>query len=136
MAVPGLDTRVPTLRVHLAHRVRSREGEFTPTERISGSPGETRTRDPQVRSLVVSLPKPEIQPLGQLPFYELLCEGLREGQHLGEIRAGDVEEMAQLLWDGLHGALGLPTNVDGYAIHPSEECAPAMILALMRSIEA
>jgi len=83
-----------------------------------------------------SLPKPEVQPLDRLPFHRLLREALCEGQRDGEIRPGDVDEMSQVLWSGLHGAIALPVNLDGYAILSSDALAPAMIDALMRSIEA
>jgi hypothetical protein len=82
-----------------------------------------------------SLTKPDVQPLRDLAFHRLLCEALREGQLRGLIRRGKVEEMAQLLWAGSHGALALPINVDLYAIDPPAKLAPAMIQALVRSLE-
>ncbi len=81
------------------------------------------------------LPESEVQPLHQFAFYRLLCDALREGQLGGSIVTGDVEEMSQLLWAGLHGALGLPINAEAYAFRTSKELAPAMIRGLMRSIE-
>ncbi|MCG8592109.1 MAG: TetR/AcrR family transcriptional regulator [Proteobacteria bacterium] len=83
-----------------------------------------------------SLPKPEALPLHDLPFHRLLCTAIREGQLRGKIRRGNAEEMAQLLWAGLHGALALPINMDAYEIVPQEKLTAAMIRALMRSIEA
>ncbi len=79
--------------------------------------------------------KPEPQPLAELPFHRLLCDALREGQLRGDFRRQEVDEQAQLLWAGLHGALGLSTNVDLYAIQSPEKLAPAMIEALLRAIE-
>ena len=80
--------------------------------------------------------KPERQPLAALPFPRLLCEALREGQLRGLVRPGEVDELAQLLWAGLHGAIGLSTNVDLYAIEPAERLAPPMIDLLLDSIRA
>lgn len=78
-----------------------------------------------------SLPKPEAQPLFDLTFPRLLRAALEEGQEQGAIRDGDVDEMAQLLWAALHGAIALPANAELYALAPPEELAPAMIRTLL-----
>lgn len=82
------------------------------------------------------LARSEVLPLEDLPLYRLLCDALREGQRQGRVRRGEVGEMAQLLWAGLHGAFALPANIDRYEISPAETLAPAMIRALVRSIGA
>ena len=82
------------------------------------------------------LPADEVRPLDELPLHRLLRDAVREGQLRGEIRRGDPDELAQLLWAGLHGALALPVNADLFALRPAEELAPPMIRLLLRSIEA
>ena len=79
-------------------------------------------------------PLPEAQPLSAFPMYALLAEALREGQEQGQIRAGDPDQMAQVLWASLHGALTLPVHIDGAAFTPPEELAHATIQQLLDSI--
>ena len=81
-----------------------------------------------------SLPKPERQPLYELAFPRLLRAALEEGQQRGEIQAGDLDEMTQLLFAGLHGALALPVNVDRYEVASQQELAPAMIRTLLNAV--
>ena len=81
-------------------------------------------------------PSPERRPLSEFPIHALLCEAIREGQERGQIRAGNPRPMAQVLWASLHGALGLPINVDGAAFDPPEKLARATIRLLLRAIEA
>ncbi len=83
-----------------------------------------------------SLGSPDAEPLDALPFHRLLCDAIREAQIAGQVRREDADEMAQLLWAGLHGALSLPIHIDLYAVAPSETLAPAMIRGLIRSITA
>ena len=83
-----------------------------------------------------SVPRSEAQPLGEVVFYRLLRDALREGQERGEVRTGDPGEMAQLLWAGVHGAVALPINVEAYRVASAERLVPAMIRTLLRSIEA
>ena len=68
-------------------------------------------------------------------FYDLLRSALREGQAKGKVRPGGVDEMAQVLWAGVHGAHALPVNVDLAAFAPSETLARATTQALLRSIQ-
>ncbi len=77
---------------------------------------------------------PEPQPLDELSLHRALRTAIEQGQAQGVVSAGDPAELAQVLWSGVHGALALPVNIDGYAIAPSTELAPAMIAALVRSI--
>lgn len=80
-------------------------------------------------------PSPDRQPLDELPFHRALCAALAEAQAEDRVRSGDPAELAQVLWAGVHGALALPVNVDGYAIEPPAELATAMITALIRSLD-
>ncbi len=77
---------------------------------------------------------PERQDLATLPLHRALRDAVTEGQRVGKVRAGDPDEMAQVLWAGVHGALALPVNLDRYAIMPSPELAPLMITALIASL--
>ncbi|MDJ0788155.1 MAG: TetR/AcrR family transcriptional regulator [Myxococcota bacterium] len=78
----------------------------------------------------------EVEPLAELPFHRLLCEALTEGQAAGSIREGDVDELAQLLWAGVHGAISLPVHFDIYTVESADRLAPAMVSLIVRSIEA
>lgn len=79
-------------------------------------------------------PTPEVESLEELPFYRLLVGSIEEGQATGEIIDGDARTMAQLLWAGVHGALGLPVNIDRFQVLPASELAPAMIDQLITGI--
>lgn len=77
---------------------------------------------------------PEPQDLDSLPLHCALRDAVTEGQQSGQVRSGDADEIAQVLWAGIHGAIALPVNLDRYAITPSPELAPLMIDALMTSL--
>ena len=83
-----------------------------------------------------SMPPADVQPLTDVTFHLLLRTAVAEGQDLGTIRAGDPDHVAQLLWSGLHGSLGLPVNVDRFALQPGAEMAPSMIDLLMEWLQA
>lgn len=83
-----------------------------------------------------SVEKPDVQPLADLALPRLLRAALQEGQRRGEIISGDVDQLAQLVWAGVHGALALPVNADAYAVAPATELAPAMIRMIMRAIQS
>ena len=75
-----------------------------------------------------------VQPAVELPFYRLLHDAITEAQAGGAVRAGDVDEMTQVLWAGIHGALALPVNIEAFDIDDADVLAPAMIDTLLRSI--
>jgi AcrR family transcriptional regulator len=56
------------------------------------------------------------------------------GQRQGVIREGDPSRLAELLWAGLHGAIGLPVNIDRVAFSPPEELDRNMIELLLEWI--
>jgi AcrR family transcriptional regulator len=82
-----------------------------------------------------SLPKPERRSLREFVFYDLLHSALREEQLRGQIRRGNIDQLAQVLWAGLHGAVALPINIDTGAFAPAETLTRLTIQALLRSIE-
>lgn len=78
---------------------------------------------------------PERQPLDQLAIYQALRTAIVEGQSTGRVSdEDDPETLAQVLWSGVHGAVALPINIDGYTISPSTALGPAMIRTLVRSL--
>ena len=81
-----------------------------------------------------SIPAPDPQPPDELPFHRLLRSAVVDGQAAGLIRSGDPTVIAQTLWAGIHGAVGLPVNIDRYAIEPQHVLATAMIDTLFASI--
>ncbi len=85
-------------------------------------------------------PKPltpaEQRPVSDVPLLEFLGAAIAEGQAAGSIRPGQPDELAQLLWSGLHGAIALPVNADLYAIDPNQQLAPAMIDLLVSAIRS
>ena len=82
-----------------------------------------------------SVRAPEPRPLHELTFARLLCEAIRAGQREGRIVGGNAEELAQVLWSGIHGSLALSVNADAYEVAPGERLAPAMVRTLLRAIE-
>lgn len=78
-----------------------------------------------------AMPPADVQPLEDVTFHQLLRAAVAEGQAEATVRAGDPDQLAQLLWSGLHGALALPVNIDRFALAPATEVAPAMIDLLM-----
>jgi AcrR family transcriptional regulator len=82
-----------------------------------------------------SHPKPERRPLREFVFFDLLRTALREGQAQGQVRRGNVDQLAQVLWASLHGAVALPINVDTGAFAPAETLVRLTIQSLLRSIE-
>ncbi|MEM7143397.1 MAG: TetR/AcrR family transcriptional regulator, partial [Actinomycetota bacterium] len=83
-----------------------------------------------------TMPAADVQPLEDVTFHRLLRDAVAEGQATGVIREGDPDHLAQLLWSGLHGAVGLPVNVDRFALAPAADITPQMIELLMAWVEA
>ena len=80
------------------------------------------------------LPKPDREPLDTAPFAILLTSTIREGQALGVLRGGDPQDLAQLVWAGVHGCLALPVNFDRLELDRSEDLAERMIDILLRDL--
>ena len=69
-----------------------------------------------------------------LVLFAALRRAVEAGQAAGEIRPGDARLVAQVLWSGIHGALGLPINTDTYDLIDGPAVAAEMITTLIRSI--
>ncbi len=82
------------------------------------------------------LTRAEQRPASDVPLLGLLATAIADGQATGSIRPGSPDELAKLLWSGLHGAIALPINADLYALDPSQELATAMIDLLISSIRS
>lgn len=82
------------------------------------------------------LTRAEQRPASDVPLLGLLATAIADGQATGSIRPGSPDELAKLLWSGLHGAIALPINADLYALDPSQELATAMIDLLVSSIRS
>lgn len=81
-----------------------------------------------------SSPAPTADPPTELPFYRLLRDAVADGQDAGAVRAGDPDELAVVLWAGVHGALALPVNMSRFTIPSPPELAPVMIDTLLASV--
>ncbi len=78
--------------------------------------------------------KPDAAALSGVAFSSLLIAAITEGQAAGRIVEGPPEQLAQILWSGVHGCLALPANIDRVAFAPPAQIAEAMAAALMRSL--
>ncbi len=82
----------------------------------------------------INLPEPEVRQLEELPLFVHLRDAIAEGIAAGSIREGDPAQGAQVLWAGVHGALGLPINVEGFALDEPDALAAAMIDTLIAAL--
>lgn len=67
-------------------------------------------------------------------FYTNLRAALEAGQQAGLYRNFDSHRMAQTIWAAIHGALGLPENLDRYNFDSGEQLADNMIDLLISAI--
>lgn len=75
--------------------------------------------------------KPNAVALKDDRFFSMLSSAIEDAQEQGQVRAGDPERLAQMLWAGVHGAIALPLNVDRLALEPPEATSGPMIEALL-----
>lgn len=75
--------------------------------------------------------KPEKTNLAEDQLFSLFQNTVAECQQAGIVRSGDPNELTQLLWSGMHGAIALPINVDRLALAASDQMAPKMIDVLL-----
>ena len=80
------------------------------------------------------LPTPEQAEMDSVVFVALIKQALLDGQNSGRIRSGSVEQMAQLIWAGLHGSIALPVNFDRIAL--ATDTGPQMIDMLIAQLTA
>ncbi len=78
--------------------------------------------------------EPDRRPPDELPFHALLRTAVEDGQRSGIVRDGDPARITQLLWSGIHGALGLPVNARLYDLAPGDDVADDMIALLLDAI--
>ncbi len=78
--------------------------------------------------------QPEPDHPDELPFHALLVAAVREGQSAGVIVGGDAELLAQSVWAGVHGAIGLSQNMSIYRLNGTAELGPEMVEILIRGI--
>lgn len=80
--------------------------------------------------------EPDKEEITNEVFYTILRNAIDEGQAAGIVRKGNSDEMAQLLWAAIHGAMALPHNMDVYNFCPSQKLAKKMAKFLVESIAA
>lgn len=83
-----------------------------------------------------SRPVPEQRPADDLALFTLLRTAIEDGQRDGTVQTGDPARLTELLWAGVHGALGLAINSEIYELTPGEALARDMIDLLVRSISS
>lgn len=77
---------------------------------------------------------PTRHPISELDFHKVLSEAIRDAQNAGRAKVGDASLMAQVLWAGLHGALALPINIDGWQYAPSDLLVEEMLQTLIAGV--
>jgi len=81
-----------------------------------------------------TLDAPDKETLSGFAFPSLIRQAIEEGQALETIILGDPDQLTQLLWSGVHGALALPVNMDRLALKPAEEMVEPTVAGLLRMI--
>lgn len=81
-----------------------------------------------------TLDAPDKETLSGFAFPSLIRQAIEEGQALETIIPGDPDQLTQLLWSGVHGALALPVNMDRLALKPAEEMVEPTVAGLLRMI--
>lgn len=79
--------------------------------------------------------KPQKVSLEEDRLFSLFSAAIADCQKAGQVRAGDPNELTQMLWSGMHGAIALPINVDRLALVSSEEMGPRMIAMLLEWLQ-
>ncbi|MCR9240607.1 MAG: TetR/AcrR family transcriptional regulator [Rhodobiaceae bacterium] len=69
-------------------------------------------------------------------FEQMLCDAILAGQKTGLIKPGPSDQMAHMLWAGVHGALALPINIESLDFGSPKQLVKDMIATLMGSIKA
>jgi len=78
-----------------------------------------------------ALGEPEKQAVSAFAFPTLLKAAIEAGQAAGQVRAGDVDELTQLLWSGVHGAIALPINLSRIELKSIDQMSDVTLAALM-----
>lgn len=80
--------------------------------------------------------KPRQVTLAETEVIGAIIAAVAEGQAAGLIRKGKPEEIAEMLWAGLHGAIALPQNIDRVEFSEPAELQARMIDLLMGWLSA
>lgn len=81
-----------------------------------------------------NLAKPDKEALTGFAFPTLLREAIEDGQASGQVIAGDVEDLVQVMWSAAHGALALPVNMERLDLQPAEALVEVTVDAVMRMV--
>ena len=68
-------------------------------------------------------------------FEHLLRDTILAGQKTGQIKPGPADQMAHMLWAGVHGALALPINIESLDFGSPKQLVADMTSTLMESIK-
>lgn len=79
--------------------------------------------------------EPKALPPHTVSFGDLLGGAVSEGQSSQQIRPGDVDELVQILWSGVHGCLALPVNMDRLSFKNSGVLSDPMVEALIKAVQ-
>lgn len=64
-------------------------------------------------------------------LFSIFRDTIVEGQKVGAVREGDPNQLAQIIWSGIHGSITLPINIHRLALRPSTETTPVMLKLLL-----
>jgi AcrR family transcriptional regulator len=81
-----------------------------------------------------SAEQPQKQPVSERAFPSLLKAAIEQGQTEGTVIVGEPEDLVQILWSGVHGALALPVNMDRLKLMPTQDLVDETVESLLRSI--
>ncbi|XOV84030.1 MAG: TetR/AcrR family transcriptional regulator [bacterium] len=68
-------------------------------------------------------------------FFKLFSQAIKRGQQGGQFRAGDPDELAQMLLSSVHGALALPVNMHRLALRQGPDIARQVINAQLEWLQ-
>ncbi|MEM7329768.1 MAG: TetR/AcrR family transcriptional regulator [Pseudomonadota bacterium] len=80
------------------------------------------------------LDQPDKEALTGFAFPTLLLAAIQDGQANGQVMAGDAEDLVQMLWSTLHGALALPVNMERLDLKPAQALVALTVDGVMRMI--
>ncbi len=81
-----------------------------------------------------NLAKPDKEALTGFAFPTLLRAAIEDGQASGQVIAGDVEDLVQVMWSAVHGVLALPVNMERLDLQPAEALVDATVDGVMRMV--
>lgn len=81
------------------------------------------------------LAKPDKEALTGFAFPTLLLAAIKEGQARGQMIDGDADDLMQVMWSAVHGALALPVNMERLDLKPAERLVAATVDGVMRMVQ-